>query len=70
VLVGHSLGTFYARRFAQRFPDQVAGLVLLDPGHEDVMSFMPTAMVELSERMKPDLEQTPDLGATRTGRTS
>jgi hypothetical protein len=44
-----------------RFPGQVAGLVLLDPGHEDVMSFMPTAMVELSERMRPDLEQMPDL---------
>lgn len=61
VLVGHSLGTFYARRFAQRFPDQIAGLVLLDPGHEDVMSFMPEAMTELNERMKPDLDQMPDL---------
>jgi len=35
VFVGHSLGGSYARRFAQRFPADVAGLVFLDPGHED-----------------------------------
>ena len=63
LLVGHSLGAFHARRFAQMHPDQVAGLVLLDPGHEDVMSFMPAAMIELNERMKPDLAQMPDLTA-------
>ncbi len=34
VLVGHSLGGAYARRYAQRFPDEVAGLLLLDPTHE------------------------------------
>ncbi|MFJ9415148.1 alpha/beta fold hydrolase [Streptomyces sp. NPDC101227] len=36
VLVGHSLGGAYARRYAQRFPDEVAGLLLLDPFHEDL----------------------------------
>jgi pimeloyl-ACP methyl ester carboxylesterase len=34
VLVGHSLGGAYARRFAQMFPSDVAGLVMLDPAHE------------------------------------
>lgn len=34
VLVGHSLGAHYARAFAQEHPDQVAGLVLVDPSHE------------------------------------
>ena len=34
VLVGHSLGGAYIRRFAQLFPDQTAGLVFLDPAHE------------------------------------
>jgi len=34
VLVGHSLGGAYARRYAQRFPDETAGLVFLDPAHE------------------------------------
>ena len=31
VLVGHSLGGINAQVFAARYPDQVAGLVLLDP---------------------------------------
>ena len=32
ILVGHSIGGFYATMFADRFPDEVAGLVLVDPG--------------------------------------
>ncbi len=35
VLVGHSLGGAYVQRYAQRFPDEIAGVVLLDPAHED-----------------------------------
>jgi pimeloyl-ACP methyl ester carboxylesterase len=31
VLVGHSLGGLYATLYANRFPSQVAGLVLIDP---------------------------------------
>jgi len=34
VLVGHSLGGLYVRRFAARFPDDVAGLVLIDASDE------------------------------------
>jgi len=34
ILVGHSLGGAYARRYAQLFPGEVAGLLLLDPAHE------------------------------------
>ena len=34
VLVGHSLGGIYVRVFASRHPDEVAGLVLVDPTHE------------------------------------
>jgi pimeloyl-ACP methyl ester carboxylesterase len=41
LLVGHSLGGAYARRFAQRFPDEVAGMLLLDAFHEDWDSHMP-----------------------------
>jgi len=32
VLVGHSIGGFYATAYADRFPEQVAGLVLVDAG--------------------------------------
>ena len=32
VLVGHSIGGFYATMYADRFPLEVAGMVLVDPG--------------------------------------
>lgn len=34
VLVGHSLGGEYVRYYASRYPDEVAGIVLVDPGSE------------------------------------
>lgn len=33
--VGHSLGGLYARMFAARYPDEVAGMVLLDAAHPE-----------------------------------
>jgi pimeloyl-ACP methyl ester carboxylesterase len=60
VLAGHSLGAFYARRFAQLYSDEVAGLLLLDPGHEDLFDHLPPEAVELNERMKPDLAELPE----------
>lgn len=37
VLVGHSLGSFVVRRFVADYPDEVAGLVLLDPTDEEAV---------------------------------
>lgn len=34
ILVGHSMGGLYARVFAIIYPEDVAGLVLVDPSHE------------------------------------
>lgn len=34
ILVGHSLGGLYVRVFAGMYPDEVAGMVLVDPMHE------------------------------------
>ena len=53
VFVGHSLGGIYARRFAQRFPADVAGLVFLDPGHEDYTTKLPKP--SLRERLRTSL---------------
>src|SRR5688572_13309595 len=35
VLVGHSIGGLIARVYAEQYPDEVAGMVLVDPTHED-----------------------------------
>jgi pimeloyl-ACP methyl ester carboxylesterase len=37
VVVGHSYGGMIARLFASRFPDRVAGVVLVDSSHEEQM---------------------------------
>jgi pimeloyl-ACP methyl ester carboxylesterase len=52
VLAGHSLGGAYARHFAQRFPGEVAGLLLLDPFHEDMAARAPEQVLEMLEQMK------------------
>lgn len=46
VLVGHSLGGLLVRDFASRRPEEVAGLVLVDPSHEDQLSRFEPAMVD------------------------
>jgi pimeloyl-ACP methyl ester carboxylesterase len=53
VFVGHSLGGIYARRFAQRFPAEVAGLLFMDPAHEDYTTQLPTP--SLRERLRTSL---------------
>jgi len=41
LMVAHSLGGAYVRRFAQLFPGEVAGLLWLDAFHEDWDAYMP-----------------------------
>jgi pimeloyl-ACP methyl ester carboxylesterase len=48
ILVGHSLGSNIVRRYAERFPRQVAALVLLDPPEHQVGAF--SAAWEAGER--------------------
>jgi len=36
VLVGHQLGSVFIRKFTAQYPDEVAGLVLVDPVHEQL----------------------------------
>jgi pimeloyl-ACP methyl ester carboxylesterase len=40
------LGGIYVRRFAQDFADQVAGVVLLDSSHEDIVNRLPREQVD------------------------
>jgi pimeloyl-ACP methyl ester carboxylesterase len=58
VLVAHSLGGAYAFRFAQDFPDEVAGLVWLDAFHRGWDDYMPAEGSLLAgEEMAPTAEQ-------------
>lgn len=58
VLAPHSLGAFYAHRFAQLYPHDVAGFVWLDGLHRDWDNFMPPAMrLAEAEQLGPGLEQ-------------
>jgi pimeloyl-ACP methyl ester carboxylesterase len=41
ILVGHSSGGAYVRVFAERYPDEVAGMVLLDAQPADAFSALP-----------------------------
>jgi pimeloyl-ACP methyl ester carboxylesterase len=41
ILVGHSLGGAFVHRYAQRFPTEVAGLLLVEPAHPDWDNYMP-----------------------------
>jgi len=41
VLVGHSIGGLNVRLFASKYPEEVAGVVLLDSSHEDQNKILP-----------------------------
>src|SRR5699024_9491506 len=51
LFVGHSLGGIYAQRYAQRFPGEVAGMVLLEPPHEDFLNNTPKFKDRKSTRL-------------------
>jgi pimeloyl-ACP methyl ester carboxylesterase len=53
VLVGASIGGLYIRMYAHRFPDDVAGLVFLDPSHEDQAAVLPREQ-QATDRDKPE----------------
>lgn len=62
VMVGHSLGGAYVQRYARRFPSEVAGLLLLDPLHEDWDKYQPDHL-KLAITAPPEDTQLPDLPA-------
>lgn len=55
VLVGHSLGGFYAKLFAVSYPQRVAGLVLVDPSEERILDRVGPS---LATRFDPALVKT------------
>jgi pimeloyl-ACP methyl ester carboxylesterase len=53
VLVGYSMGGVYARVFAGRFPEDVAGIVFVDPSTEEFMEWFAGKFPEFVQISEP-----------------
>jgi pimeloyl-ACP methyl ester carboxylesterase len=56
ILVGHSIGGKYVRLYTSQYPQDVAGLVLVDGRHEDVDTAMTPAM-RVDDRSNVQMQQ-------------
>lgn len=68
VLVAHSLGAFHTRVFAATHPDDVVGMVLVDPSHENQWSRLPQELLDAQGPYNAMLRSLPVLarfGVTR-----
>src|SRR5918998_4183603 len=67
VLVGHSYGGLYTQMYAGRYPEEVAGVVLLDSSHPEQFTRSPEgrAMYEQTRRMGAVIPWLTRLGVTR-----
>jgi pimeloyl-ACP methyl ester carboxylesterase len=52
VLAGHSLGGFHVRHYAYQYPEEVAGMVLVSPSHEDLSTHTPEAVKRRDRRIE------------------
>lgn len=52
ILVGHSFGGYNVRVFNGAYPNEVAGMVLVDASHEDQEKRMPQALIDYSNKQQ------------------
>ncbi len=57
VMVGHSLGGFNVRVYNAQYPDEVAGVVLVDASHEKAEESAPPGMKNAAEKQKAQMKQ-------------
>lgn len=50
IFVGHSFGGYTVRMYADLYPDEVAGMVLVDAGHEDQLKRFPPEFEKLEKQ--------------------
>jgi pimeloyl-ACP methyl ester carboxylesterase len=55
ILVGYSFGGPYSRVFADLYPEEVGGMVLIDPSQEEFFDWLKTRRPDLN-RISPELE--------------
>jgi len=65
VLVGHSFGGLCVRMYADRYPDEVAGMVLLDASHSDQWERLPADVTATMTRPKWQVVAIAAPGASR-----
>ncbi|HKW64472.1 MAG TPA: alpha/beta hydrolase [Candidatus Acidoferrum sp.] len=56
VLVAHSFGGYNVRVYADKYPGDVAGLVLVDTSHEDQEQMMPASLRQLTQEQVKQLD--------------
>lgn len=61
VLVGHSIGGAYVRLYAHKYPDEVAGMVLVDSSHEDQFERYPVELVKFMSQFDQEYVAQMDL---------
>jgi pimeloyl-ACP methyl ester carboxylesterase len=60
VLVGHSLGGIIVRHFAATYPDEIAGLVLVDASHEEQIARFQAVLTPEQWATLQQMESSPD----------
>ncbi len=60
LIVGHSLGGRLARIFASLFPDDVAGLILIDTGLWDPRNPLPDTPIRTDQNIDPSTIRSPE----------
>lgn len=50
ILVGHSLGGYIVRAYAGLYPDEIAGMVLVDAGHEEQLERLPAEYLQINRQ--------------------
>lgn len=61
VVVGHSMGGFFVRVFADLYPERVKGMVLVDPSHPDQLERFSAEGVQLQRNFMGQLRVAPIL---------
>lgn len=59
ILVGHSAGGVYVRAYAKQYPDEIAGMILVDSSHENSANRLPEYIVSASTSPDTMLEICP-----------